>query len=116
MTGLGSGVSEGLFGLTLILAPPGVTATCDITLPACFTRLQTLRGAQRYLSAGRVSDKGNGGEAEPRENMLHCSMMRRLKSGTLIDIPFVLMPHCSISLIDVRGPYKHNSAPLCPQT
>lgn len=38
-----TGVSEGLLGLILIRAPPGVTATCDITLSACFTRLQTLR-------------------------------------------------------------------------
>lgn len=42
------GLSEGLFGLTLIRAPQGVTATCDISLSACFSRLQTLRGVQRY--------------------------------------------------------------------
>lgn len=34
------GFSEGLFGLTLIRAPQGVTATCDISLSACFSRLQ----------------------------------------------------------------------------
>lgn len=54
----GTGVSEGLFGLILIRAPPGVTATCDITLSACFTRLQTLRAAQRYLSAMAFSGSG----------------------------------------------------------
>lgn len=42
------GFGEGLFGLTLIHAPQGVTATCDIRLSACFGRLQTLRGVQRY--------------------------------------------------------------------
>lgn len=42
------GLSGGLFGLTLIRAPQGVTATCDISLSACFSRLQTLRGVQRY--------------------------------------------------------------------
>lgn len=45
---LGLGFSEGLFGLTLIRAPQGVTTTCDITLSACLGRLQTLRGVQRY--------------------------------------------------------------------
>lgn len=37
----GSGVSVGLFVLTLIRAPQGVTATCDITLSACFTNPQS---------------------------------------------------------------------------
>lgn len=58
----GTGVSEGLFGLILIRAPPGVTATCDITLSACLTRLQTLRDIyQRWLSGVRVSDEVNCG-------------------------------------------------------